>query len=74
MPLKKLQSLDEVTPGLWYLKTDYGRGYTVVSVLFGVIPGPWEGEKMVFRIDEEGPIEIYAFSPEQFICEVPKPD
>lgn len=68
-----MKSYDEITDGLWYMKTDYEPGYTVVEVMLSVF-GPYEGRKIVYSFGDEYPNEIKAYSPDQFIGPVPKPD
>lgn len=63
---------DQLTPGLWYLRTDAAPGWTVVSITPFAI-GPHEGELGVWMIDQEGNNWVGDFGPEQFIGPVPSP-
>ncbi len=67
-----MNSYDEITPGLWYLTTSFGVGYTVVDVMISMY-GEDEDEKIVFVIGEDDSHEIEAYAPEQFIEPVPAP-
>jgi hypothetical protein len=61
---------DKITPGLWYLKTDFEPGYTVVSVL----PDAFRDNHLtVFLIGEDDSRELADFGPDQFIAPVPAP-
>ncbi len=62
----------DITPGLWYLKTDYGQGFTVVEVMKDQL-NMGLGELIVYDIGENEPCELRAYTPEQFICPVPSP-
>lgn len=65
---------DELTEGLWYLRTQVEPYYTVVSLthLFD-IKNNQKGELACWLIDEEGDHEIAAFAADQFIGKVPPP-
>ena len=70
--MKSFVPHSELTPGLWYLRTDYEPFHTVVSILRYMI-GPRKGELGVWMIDEEGSHEVAAFAEDQFIGPVPPP-
>lgn len=63
---------DQLTPGLWYLRTGHSPGYTVVSLTRYAI-GPDEGRIGVWMIDEEGSHWPEDFAYDQFIGPVPAP-
>ncbi len=63
---------DQLTDGLWYLRTQYAPFYTVVS-LTRIVLGPDEGLLGVWLIDEEGNRYIEDFGEDQFIGPVPAP-
>lgn len=64
---------DQLTPGLWYLRTGYEPFYTVVS-LTPYAFGPDEGKLGVWMIDEEGSHWVSDFADDQFIGKVPPPE
>lgn len=57
---------DGLSPGYWYLRTDYSPGYTIVSLTKFVI-GPNTGELGVWMFDQEGNSDLADFSADQFI-------
>lgn len=56
----------EVTPGYWYVKTNYKPNYTIVSVVKNSLSG--KGELMVFMFDHEGDCDPEEF---EFLGMVP---
>lgn len=63
---------DQLTPGLWYIKTFVEPFYSIVSVGRMVL-GPYAGELWVWGIDEEGGHEVAVYDDDQFIGPVPPP-
>ncbi len=64
---------EDLTEGLWYLRTDYAPYYTVVSSLRHAL-GPYTGQLGVWLIDEEGNRFVEDFAEDQFIGPVPAPN
>ncbi len=62
----------DLTPGYWYLRTDYSPGFTIVSLTPFAI-GPDAGRLGVWSIDEEGNDWIEDYAHDQFIGPVPPP-
>lgn len=60
---------DKLTPGYWYLRTDYRPGYTIVSLTPFAI-GPDEGKLGVWLFDQEGNHWPEDFAHDQFIAPV----
>lgn len=70
--MKQFVPHDQLTEGLWYLRTNYAPGYTVVSLTRYVI-GPNANKIGVWMIDKEGSCKTAAFDEDQFISPVPSP-
>ena len=65
---------DQLTAGLWYLRTFVEPFYTVVSVFpMYDFQKMAPGELAVWLIDEEGNHDLAAFDHDQFIGPVPPP-
>lgn len=69
---KKFVPHDQLTAGLWYLRTNYAPYYTIVSLTPFVI-GPDTGKMGVWLFDQEGNNWVDDFGEDQFIGPVPAP-
>ena len=73
MDVKGYVPHDQLTPGYWYLRTQYEPFYTVVKIMT-LIYGDCEGKLSVWLIADDECTMLESFDADQFIGPVPAPE